>query len=1161
MDEARERPTPASDERSASARSASVARRRRFDAALAPLRSAATSSLGPTWQKIVSSFAISFLGASLWRDWAKDRFDRYPDFVAGDAPLRGDLVKVWDYAFLHGALAAFVIWLAVCVATGAFLAIRRGRAAERAFDDLLAICALPAVYAVGKMLMGGVPDIRVDRVNELTILAALSANALVVAVCAGLRRPQSVSLRTESFAQQIGLSTLIPAFVALSASAAATAYARLVIDAEQTMTPEAIQRWIGTAFAVASMAVAATWLAIGHQDRLVRNALAYGVVASQLVLPVAFCLMIPPHVTDGARVEHMFPLSPALVALLLTFTIGGVAWTLIGGIRALRAEKLRLDGLVATPAIAAVLVLLLPRATYLGAADDYHLGELLVSAYMILDHGMLPFADFVATHGLVDPLPVVAGRIFFDDSVDVIQPGILVVNCFLIVAALAIFRRQFGIGLAAVVVFAVMPDYYMASHASRTLVTLMAISIAIRLLLKKRYLTLAIGYMALGPILAFYSLPHGVAGAIAVFPLAAFAAVRALQADRRRALVRGGIAAAAILLIWCVTPLGTMVLKTAQYLLVQSSLNDMAWSANWEAVNPATLPPGMSAGGFEVARWAFLGVFMLATAIVARSLALRARGETPNTAITAYSLVAMLLIFLLLPYAAGRLAPNRFDKTGWLSLVAVCYFLPAIAVAAPRRRVAVITAVTLLFASLAPAPSPIDSLTHKPSDLVALTPADARAVTAAFPRTGRSHFLEQQRYGLRQLSQTLDLYLNEGETFLDASNSSAFYYYLDKPIPLRNLAFVNSHATPDQLAAIRELEKEPVPLLVALGGGIAHNEPRVPLRAPLLFRYLLERYVPLPAGSQVYGVLPERLARTTDALAAARATDGKPPRIRIIDHDDQWWTDGVLTGYDEASLLVDPFSPETMLLQPGRRIVVARSDVRRVTKVEPLGQFIRITLNGPKLDPSSHGFPHRMTLRELARDARDERVHGWDGAWLIRDVGMIPTVWGRSFESLRPLLVKKGDAFAGAVRSTEALTPASGENRWKVDGATPSCRWTFEEPVNGRELGVLAIDARFFGPDGNPLQRPVACSVSWRHAGPERVQDGFAFEAASETLLIPLDASHRWILRGQIRELRIAFEGLPPGSVVELENPRLFQRRDVEELNLTDCVADWYDRD
>jgi hypothetical protein len=135
------------------------------------------------------------------------------------------------------------------------------------------------------------------------------------------------------------------------------------------------------------------------------------------------------------------------------------------------------------------------------------------------------------------------------------------------------------------------------------------------------------------------------------------------------------------------------------------------------------------------------------------------------------------------------------------------------------------------------------------------------------PLLGRLVASPQDRAELVELKQNLDGWLRPSETFLDLTNHSAYYYYLNLPVPglySANYVACNSRM---QERMLRQLDANPPPVVLAapdyqFDGGPAS------LRSYLLYRHYALRYVPVRRGRFVFLVDP---ARVPDAAGLDRA--------------------------------------------------------------------------------------------------------------------------------------------------------------------------------------------------------------------------------------------------------------------------------------------------
>ena len=380
-------------------------------------------------------------------------------------------------------------------------------------------------------------------------------------------------------------------------------------------------------------------------------------------------------------------------------------------------------------------------------------------------------------------------------------------------------------------------------------------------------------WIVMCPALVLIAPGQGALFVLASAPLGLVLFRRAWLGDSRRlikTLVMSGVVLGAVLLA---TPAGLMLLGAVRYGLEHAALNTVAnataWKTTFEAITDAN--PWL----WTLASASWIAVTISAGILVLQAPALeRARRER----MLAYSVPVFLLSLLYTIHAAGRIDPVMHSKPGYASVWALSLLLPVLLLAAPRpRRLGETLFVWVSAASILAPFFGLGMLQGPVARFTAARPPDAViGARAGLPNPGAAVVDPAHRARLLAIRRGLDRLLDPGETYLDLTNRSAHYFYLDRPPPIEVGAVYNLYNPAGQLRAVAALARRLPPAVLAEADNMVFDGGPPGLRAPLLYRFVLQRYVPVEQGGLVWLVRPERLPRLGLPVrepGAARAED------------------------------------------------------------------------------------------------------------------------------------------------------------------------------------------------------------------------------------------------------------------------------------------------
>ena len=304
-----------------------------------------------------------------------------------------------------------------------------------------------------------------------------------------------------------------------------------------------------------------------------------------------------------------------------------------------------------------------------------------------------------------------------------------------------------------------------------------------------------------------------------------------------------------------------------RYLTENGATNEVANGITFEK-NVQVQPTGGIAAGYflwETIRYSWMFVVAFAALLYCRELA--KPPEERNRQLTWLAAVIVPTLLLMTPWTVGRIDFLGASRIGALSQVAVTFLLPVLLLVGrpagvrPAQTVFLVLAATFLILygngtagrkdlmakPFAHVQIPVDDLTDGPS--------------IGLPKLGHVFLPPDTRAELTELKQIMDSWLKPGETFLDMTNMSAYYYYLNLPVPGRYSAPYVAASSDMQARELRLLEANPPPLVLlsltpdqrCFDGG------SVSLRSYLMYRTYALRYFPVRRGRFLFLADPERV--------------------------------------------------------------------------------------------------------------------------------------------------------------------------------------------------------------------------------------------------------------------------------------------------------------
>ena len=317
------------------------------------------------------------------------------------------------------------------------------------------------------------------------------------------------------------------------------------------------------------------------------------------------------------------------------------------------------------------------------------------------------------------------------------------------------------------------------------------------------------------------------------------------------------------------------------------------------------------------------------------------------------------------------------------------------------------------------------------------------------------------------------------------------------------------------------------------GANIIHDGGGLALRTPYLYRFVVENYAPRYESGFIIGLEKSQLKDVADLEI----------EVTVKNISDANWDRGVHR--QNSAIVVD--NPYLLsLLKVGDSVKISTGEIRRIAKIA--ADTNSIWLDGTHMEPSIAGHPNKVQVAVTPQVMAEYTQALFQAAFSQTDFQKIPVSWGLSERSLKKKmsLVKKLDEIAPALQQ---LHVDSGG--YKVDGVDPSLSLDISNlGLSGRDAGLLRFDFscanKIVEPNTQAKAIKPRIQVFWwgdSHQGPFEASS-VRFTADDGVLIVPLDASPRWLLLEHLKGLRIDLDNASACSAIKVKDIALYRRMD-----------------
>lgn len=789
----------------------------------------------------------------------------YPDFIVGSIAWRAS-TKTKDYYLLVSILSTFLLasWFYKWLFTG--LEARVAESDLRRLHQLSMYAVAPAVLMAGTFL-----TTQSTGLNLLTLSATLLA--VVGVLLLGLRTGIRSGLTSSELIDVVHSTVWIGLFITFAVGL--MDYANWGGFSPWALTDLPLLLLLLPSIAGLSLLPASV-----EKRSKIR---AWALLISQLPLPFLAMVILPPIYTDYASIRN---------AELLTAPIWGALGLIIACAYAEQIIRYRRRFRSATevsPLLNWSSLILVSLAYHTNAdwlptvgIDDYHLGEFLTPWASLWDFGLLPFWDAVPARGLYNYLSGMLNEILFDGSAATMsftKPLLyLVLTCIVVAALKHALRKE--------LVFLILLFLPFINNLSEILMVVGAfLCAAITLTARLKFPEWLLFCLLAGTSAVLFAPGQASLVILSLIPVG----LLVLHRDYFEGLQIRSMTLAVFVVfvvITAVTPLWQVVFGAIRYGIEQSSVNSVAHGIQWlNSFGYGELNPWQT----EFIRTSWILVGTIAAALVANAGKSKGLLTRRNLLTLTIFLVCLLFVFR----SAGRINAG-FTRLGFMSAWSVTMLLPLVLFGYRRQLPAggaVLLWSFLVGISASPLQKPDYFALTKPfvakQRLVRLSPDQHESMMKAREALPTYGYARPNAEHLERLTTTkahLDALLEPEETYLDATNRGAQYFFFERAQPIESAAVYNLVSRGAQERSVERLKlNQPPAVLLASenkswdGGGIA-------LRSYALYRHLLldSGYILVTVDKQLWLINAERAEERLNELAMTGGIVITDPLERLI---------------------------------------------------------------------------------------------------------------------------------------------------------------------------------------------------------------------------------------------------------------------------------------
>lgn len=962
--------------------------------------------------------------------------------------------------------------------------------------------SVPAVATLG----GSVIGLPFDK--KLFYISALGLVYLALVNAALFYRGQRVNPTTA------GLGLLSVVLISLLPLEIALVKGRLPVDWVHEFE---LGRYLKTTYKLIGLGFVLMLIGIVAYAERVNRALPRLLLIGQLGLPLLFFCFYPARLLTPEGVLTKYSTTPALKILLVAMVVWGLVDVARRYFTFMRGPQANWNALLSPVALFALLMAVKAGTTTAPQLnpDDYHFGEHLLGWWSYLQ-GVIPYVGYMPAHGVIgDDLPGMLAYLFYDGKASsIVEASRLATLLLALFAFLALHRYSGSVGLAFVSIL------FLGGFSQSTNLNWLFLTPFICLWLHPGLLARPARWLGIwivtAPLVILGVPPQGLllvaaSGLAALYIVWRYWRVGDIWHGRKEI----GWALAVLLLMTLLSPLLSMLFNAIRYVLENGPINQVAYGIPWTLSWGGGVRSGFI---FELVRMSWIMVPVLCATLLYK----QRKSQVSNHSLVLPALVMLAFAVLLIPYSMGRIDPGAGSRPAVVGILAWTILLPVAlwGMLKQREKAAWMLLVVGMSAGLNTFPPSLSVFVSNLSAQIPVGPLRDGA-SVGLHNLGIGTVQDEHWDRLTRLNTLLKRKLAPGENYLDLTSRNAQYFYLGRMPEQVVTAPYNMVPLPQQRRAVERLTQELPRIALLEGNNITHDGGGLALRNPLLYRFVLQNYVPSLEDGFIIGY------RKTDLSA-----QGNSVSIPLMNLTDVNWNQGV-NRRESALVLAD--SAFASLLVPGQSVRLDNGEFRTVTRVWEQGSAV--WLDGSVFDPATVGAPKAIEVSIDPKGLSAYRAGLLQRAFAVVDFAKIPVAWGRSEKSLS----HKMKQVAALTSRTPLIRDLSLEgNVYKVVGADPQINFDLSDlKLSGHDAGLLRFEFSCIDQNQEPKMQ-----VFWWGDSESVPSEASSVRFALENgvLIVPLDAAPRWLTLGQINGLRLDLDNADACSGIRVESAGLYQR-------------------
>jgi len=1032
----------------------------------------------------------------------------YPEFIVGSATWV-DQTKVQDLVSPVAFIVSFLFFGFVVSKIFARVKILSGDDEAGALAIIILVFSLAPLLALINYSAG------VEIANRLQVALVAPLAVTVFLVGWSAVHQQVVS------SEKIGYTILSGLLLGLLPLEAALVFGRSFEQLTGYVDSEVLVSYFPVSIVVGVVGTGVLSLFTQRKkgDGLVSQAL----FVSQIGLSAFYLSFFPARLIAPGGIDVSYETGGLLGVLTSSLILASILDISFRYYRFRKSASLSLKSVLSPFAIAAILVFWHAGTTVFPfvTPDDYHFGEQLVGT-LVYGAGGVPYIDYFPPHGFFrDDLPLLLSQLFHDGSAsgltdaNRIWTGLLFVSAFF---ALWKLTNNLTFSFVATLVFGSWPIYLLF------FVPFLSLWLHPRLLAEPSkwlivwLLSVPVIILAVPALGLIFVVASGLLVLGSCWSLWGGRSPNELWSEKARELIVLGLAFLGIAFVAFVSPLGQMLYSAIEYVLMNGPINQVAYGVAWGL----SWAPDRGFGlGFEVVRNAWIGVCIF-LCLVAYTKYSRGTDVLPALFVVAFCLI-------VIPYSMGRIDPGAFSRMGGVTMLVGLMFAPMAIwhLISEQQKILVTMSVMVLGVSLLPNHIMLMKIWGNAASEIHV-PQQTDTASVGLVGIGSAWVAPEHLDRLVRLKGVLDSELDDGESYLDLTGRNAQYYYTNRIPIIRSPAPYNIASIGEQREVVSRLVTNPPRLALLSGDNLNHDGGGVGLRNPLIYRFVLENYVPFRRSGFIFGYHKDFAGGSAKSFAELSGT--------IANFTDENWDQGfskftaaVIVGRDSS--LIDATPGSVLVFENGMRRIVMRADTAGGS----------LWLDGPTISSSEFENARSLYLDEETMDWGGYTARLFQHSFSTLNLQRIPVSWGRSEGSLMrrlKLVAEIGDL------PTMLIDLERGDD-YRIIGNDPQLYFDLSsEQISGADAGMLRFD---FSCEGKSAEPQIQIFWWGDELGGPSEHSSLLFTADEGILLIPLDSYPLWTMLDSVKGIRIDLHNAVACESIDVTELALFQRSIFEE--------------